>query len=215
MRIIFVRHGEPDYAHDCLTELGRAQAEAAAIRLKNEGIEEIWSSPLGRALETANAASEALGLPVQTLDFMREVTWGSVDGTQIFAGGHPWAIVDEMVRQGIPLNSPNWRDFPYFQNNRVVACVDSVEHGIDEWLKQYGYVRNGAYYRHTAEEQAPRTIALFSHGGSSCAAMGHILNLPFPYACALLHIEFAGITVVQMDPRAGESTLPRIVQSSK
>ena len=30
MRIIFIRHGEPDYAHDCLTERGRAQAEAAA-----------------------------------------------------------------------------------------------------------------------------------------------------------------------------------------
>ncbi len=215
MRIIFVRHGEPDYAHDCLTELGCAQAKTAAVRLKDEGIEEIWSSPLGRALETANAAAEALGLPVQTLDFMREVTWGSVDGTQIFAGGHPWAIVDEMVRQGIPLNSPGWRDSPYFQNNRVLACVDSVERGIDEWLKQYGYVRNGVYYRHTAEEPSTRTIALFSHGGSSCAAMGHILNLPFPYACALLHIEFAGITVVQMDPRAGERTLSRIVQSSK
>ena len=138
MRIVFVRHGEPDYARDCLTELGRAQAKTAAVRLKDEGIEEIWSSPLGRALETANAAAEALGLPVQTLDFMREVTWGSVDGTQIFAGGHPWAIVDEMVRQGIPLNSPGWRDFPFFQNNRVLACVDSVERGIDEWLKQYG-----------------------------------------------------------------------------
>ena len=41
MRIIFVRHGEPDYAHDCLTEMGKLQAVAAAERLRNEGIEEI------------------------------------------------------------------------------------------------------------------------------------------------------------------------------
>ena len=30
MRIVFVRHGEPDYEHDCLTETGRLQAQAAA-----------------------------------------------------------------------------------------------------------------------------------------------------------------------------------------
>ena len=33
MRIVFVRHGEPDYAHDCLTERGRIQAQAAAERI--------------------------------------------------------------------------------------------------------------------------------------------------------------------------------------
>lgn len=30
MRIIFVRHGEPDYQKDCLTDEGRVQAAAAA-----------------------------------------------------------------------------------------------------------------------------------------------------------------------------------------
>ena len=67
MRIIFVRHGEPDYARDCLTEKGRLQALAAAERLREEGIEEIYSSPLGRAAETAAAASDALGLPVDVI----------------------------------------------------------------------------------------------------------------------------------------------------
>ncbi len=34
MRIIFVRHGEPNYELDCLTETGKKQAEAAARRLE-------------------------------------------------------------------------------------------------------------------------------------------------------------------------------------
>ena len=38
MRIIFVRHGHPDYVHDCLTDLGHLQATAAAERLRDEGI---------------------------------------------------------------------------------------------------------------------------------------------------------------------------------
>ena len=119
MRIIFIRHGEPDYVHDCLTERGRIQAKAAADRLKEEGIEEIFSSPLGRAAETAQAAAGLLGLPVRTLDFMREVRWGSTNGEPLFANGHPWDIVNEMSRQGIDLTRPDWRSSPYFRTNSV------------------------------------------------------------------------------------------------
>lgn len=210
MRIVFVRHGEPDYARDCLTELGRIQAEKAAQRLLGEGIGEIYASPLGRARETAQAAAEVLGLPVKTLDFMEEVRWGSADGEELYAGGHPWAIADEMARQGMELNRPDWRDAPWFRTNRVVECVDRVERGIDEWLAGFGYLREGKHYRHTTEEEQHKTVALFSHGGSSCAAMGHILGLPFPYAIALLHLDFTGITVVRLDSRAGIGAIPQL-----
>ena len=210
MRILFIRHGEPDYALDCLTALGRVQARAAAVRLREEGIEEIWSSPLGRARETAEATAEELGLPVRILDFMREVTWGSIDGTPLIAGGHPWFLVNEMARQGVDLNMPDWRDSSFFQNNRVVECIDRVETGIDGWLAGFGYTRKGAYYSREAEEQPERTVALFSHGGSSSAAMGHILSLPFPYACGMFHPDHTEITVLRLDGRAGPGMLPRL-----
>jgi probable phosphoglycerate mutase len=208
VRIVFVRHGEPDYVRDTLTDTGRPQAEAAAIRLRDEGIEEIWSSPMGRAYETAQATADVLGLPVRTLDFMHELDWGSIDDEPIFADGHPWDIADEMARQGMPLNSPDWRENPFFVRNRVLRTVDLVEKGIDEWLAGYGYIRNGAYYDHDHREEKHGTVALFSHGGSSAAALGHILDLPFPYACGLFHIAFTGITIVRMDWRAGHCTLP-------
>ena len=214
MRIVFVRHGEPDYARDCLTETGRRQAALAARRLREEGIGELWSSPLGRARETAQAASDILGLPVRTLDFMEEVRWGSTDGEPLFAGGHPWAIADEMARQGIGLNRPDWRESPYFRTNRVLDCVDRIEKGIDRWLAGFGYLRDGTLYRRAAEEKDRRSVALFSHGGSSCAAMGHILGLPFPYACAVLQLDFTGLTVVRLDGRAGAGTLPRLERSN-
>jgi probable phosphoglycerate mutase len=86
--------------------------------------------------------------------------------------------------------------------------VDQVEKGIDEWLAGLGYVREGLYYRHIKEEEQHRTIALFCHGGSSSAAIGHILNLPFPYVCALLHMEFTGITILRFDRKKGAATLP-------
>ena len=52
------------------------------------------------------------------------------------------------------------------------------------------------------------TVALFSHGGSSAAAIGHILNLPFPYACGLFHLEFTGITIIRLDRNPGSRRLP-------
>ena len=42
MKIIFVSHGHPDYANDCLTEIGHPQAEAAAERLKDEQVDKIF-----------------------------------------------------------------------------------------------------------------------------------------------------------------------------
>ena len=86
MRILFVRHGEPDYARDCLTDEGRRQAAAAAERLAGEGIQKIYASPLGRAHETAAFTARRLGLGIETLDWMREITWG---GPGLPVEGHP------------------------------------------------------------------------------------------------------------------------------
>ena len=208
MRIIFIRHGEPDYEKDCLTEKGRVQAEAAAERLKEEGIGTIWSSPLGRAKETAEAASKALGLQVRMLDFMREVTWGSRDGSSLFADGHPWEIADETAREGVSLTDPGWRANPFFRNNIVCDSVDLVERGTDKWLGELGYRREGDYYRCCRENSLQETAALFCHGGSASAAIAHMLNLPFPYACGLLHMEFTGITILRLDRHPGSRTLP-------
>lgn len=208
MRIVFVRHGEPDYTHDCLTEQGKLQALAAAERLREEGIEEIFSSPLGRAAETAAATAELLKLPVKTLDYMRELHWGSTDGTPLPSDGHPWDLADLLAGEGWDLTNPGWREHPYFRNNRVTENVDMVAQRTDEWLLSLGYERNGAFYRCVRPDDRQKTVALFSHGGSSAAAMGHILNLPFPYACGLFHLEFTGITIIRLDRNPGQQRLP-------
>ena len=208
VRIIFVRHGEPDYARDCLTEQGKLQALAAAERLRGEGIEEIYASPLGRAAETAAAASDVLKLPVKTLDYMRELHWGRTDGKPMLMDGHPWNLADEMARRGWDLTNPGWREHEFFANNRVVEEADHVARKTDEWMLSLGYEREGAYYRCRRPDNRQKTVALFSHGGSSAAAMARILNLTFPYACALFHLEFTGITILRLERTPGEIRLP-------
>lgn len=208
MRIIFVRHGEPNYEQDCLTPLGRVQAEAAAERLRGEGIEAIYSSPMGRAMQTAQATARVLGLRVQVLPFLHELNWGSADGTPTFADGHPWDIADQLAREGWDLASPDWAVHPYFRNNRVVANVTLVNEETDRWLASLGYVREGVYYRCARQDDRQHTVAVFSHGGSSAAAMGRIFNLPFPYVCATLHLPFTGITIARLNRQPGGISQP-------
>ena len=207
MRILFVRHGKPDYEKNCLTEIGHRQAKDTAERLKNEGIEAVYSSPFGRALETAQYTADALGLPVQVLDFMHELYWGNNEGKPVFSGGSPWDAANELMRRNVDLNAPDWASHPIFENNVVAGEAARVAREIDVWLAGLGYERDGLYYRCVRPDH-PGTIALFSHGGSSTAALAQIFNVSFPYLCAIRHEPFASITIARFSDRLGELTIP-------
>ena len=73
MILYIVRHGDPNYKDDCLTEAGRLQAEAVGKRIAASGINEIYSSPMGRAKETAEPAARLLGLDIKIEDWSHEV----------------------------------------------------------------------------------------------------------------------------------------------
>ena len=63
MLLYIIRHGDPDYTTDTLTERGKQQAEAVALRLQRSGITKVFSSPMGRAKETAAPTCRLLSLP--------------------------------------------------------------------------------------------------------------------------------------------------------
>lgn len=212
MKIYFVRHGYPDYGKDCLTELGNKQAAAAAERLKDSGIEQIFSSTKGRALQTAEHTAKALGLPVIPCDFMREISWGSADGEPMAENGHPWNLVTLIASEGKSIRESNWESGEYFCNNKVVEHVKTVTDGIDAWLLELGYAREGDYYR-VVGERTDKSVAMFSHGGASTAALAHLFNLPFPQACGMLHVDFTSVTVVSFSDKQGSLVYPKLVAS--
>ena len=61
-----------------------------------------------------------------------------------------------------------------------------------------------------SEDAEKKTIALFSHGGSSSAAIGHILSIQFPLTCALFHFGHTGITILRFSGEPGVPTVPCI-----
>ena len=70
MLLYYVRHGDPIYDPDSLTPLGMEQAAAVARRLAKFGVDEIYSSPSTRAMQTGSYTCEATGKPMQILDFL-------------------------------------------------------------------------------------------------------------------------------------------------
>jgi len=209
MRIIFVRHGHPNYVNDCLTELGHKHAAAAAERLKDEGISEIYSSTCGRAYETAGYVAEKVGLPIVKCEFMREISWGSVDNEPLFLDGHPWGTVDGMVAKGERILSPNWAKEEPFVRNKMVGYVENIAVAFDEWLKTLGYTREGLYYRVAEAVNTNKTIAAFGHGGAGSAIFSHLFNLPYPFVCTTINQDYTGITIVELPDVPGALVKPR------
>lgn len=208
MRIYFVRHGHPDYKNDCLTALGHRQAAAAAERLGNCGIERVFASTKGRALQTAEHTAQRLGLEVIPCDFMREIDWRPLDGASILKDGHPWDISDVYASEGKSLIDEAWQTREPYCKSRLVESFQTVTSGIDAWLAELGYQREGEYYR--VGKVAHKTVAMFSHGGSSSAALSHILNIPFPQLCGLTHPDFTSITVLQLSDKSEKLFYPQL-----
>lgn len=89
MRLILVRHAETDHNRDGfaqgradnpLNETGRAQCVAVAQALAHESVVAVRSSPLRRAMETAEAIAGRHGLAVEPEPDVIEMDVGVMDG---------------------------------------------------------------------------------------------------------------------------------------
>ena len=72
MKLFIIRHGDPNYALDTLTERGWREAELLRDRLMRENITKVYLSPLGRAQNTAKPFLYSTGLTAETKDWLRE-----------------------------------------------------------------------------------------------------------------------------------------------
>jgi len=87
--LLLVRHGETlhnvaritqGWSDSDLSERGREQVLRLAGRLKELKPTALYSSPLGRAMSTARAISDATGLEIIQLDDLREMNYGRWEG---------------------------------------------------------------------------------------------------------------------------------------
>jgi broad specificity phosphatase PhoE len=136
-QIYLVRHGQTQWNREeifrgttdiPLNEMGRTEAHLAAEALRGKPLKAAYSSPLSRAMETAEAIARLHKLQVKILDGLKDLCFGEWQG-----------VSHEAVRKQYPelyrrwLEAPHTVTFPGGENLRVlqsraVEAVRAVVH---------------------------------------------------------------------------------------
>ncbi len=177
MRLLIVRHGEPDYEEDSLTETGWKEAEALADRLSKLTVKKFYCSSLGRARDTAAVTLKRMNREAEICPWLREFSppYIKYPGT-----GEKHICWDWLPQDWTEISSlydrSRWMDHPAMINADVREYYEYVVSELDKLLALHGYERDGKIYRVT--EPNRDTIVLFCHFGVECVLLSHLLHLP-------------------------------------
>ena len=161
MDLLLIRHAEPVRIVDAdgpadppLETRGREQAERLAAWLHDEPLDDIWSSPMRRAMETAAPVAAAHGLEVVIDDELAEF--------------------DREATSYIP-----YEELKATRDDRFLAMVEGRfdDYAVDPAEFRAGVVT--AIERVIAANPG-RTVAVVCHGGVINAYIGHILGIERP-----------------------------------
>jgi len=188
MKLYFVRHGESEantlgiisnrglmYG---LTDTGRQQAAALAARLKDIRFARLVSSPLLRAIQTAQIVSHELGLPYEITDALREYDCGILEGQPL----QPY--LDDYMRLFRDWTEGMWDH-----------CFEGGESLLDIQARFIPFINQITHEHNEADN-----ILLVSHGGVLLAALP-ILLTNIDHTFAYEHIRFRNADVVIAETR--------------
>ena len=178
MKLIFIRHGDPDYANDSLTEKGVKEATLLAQRVKSwENITQIYASPKGRAQKTASYSLNAMGRDAITFEWLREFSYDVTSPGRGFKHV-PWDFYPTYWKiQPILYDKDNWASAEIFEGTDVKKDSIWVYENFDKLLSEYGYVRNNQGIYEVDHENDDTTLVFFCHLGISYLLIGHLLGI--------------------------------------
>ena len=175
MKLIIIRHAEPDYSIDSLTPRGWEEAKILADRISRLDVKAFYTSPLGRAKDTASCTLEKMGRDAEILPWLREVpVIVNVPHTDNPDCAWDW-LPQDWTKEPDYYQKDLWtRPEPMAQAG-MADYYKFVSDGLDALLAKHGYVRERNYYR--AENANHDTVVLFCHFGLECMLLGHLLGL--------------------------------------
>lgn len=164
MRILLIRHGDPDYVNDTLTEKGRREAALLAKRAVSMNMGECYKSPLGRAKDTATPCLEVTGKTAEILDWLQEFP------AQVDLNKNP-----ELEKAYPDVKKEGEHFLPRIAWDMVPGYWTEHEAYMDKNAWRETEV---AHYR--VEKESDETVTFFCHFGISCVLLSHLWNVsPF------------------------------------
>lgn len=194
MRLLFIRHGDPDYVHDTLTEKGHREAALLAERAEALQLGKCFVSPLGRAQATAGYSMKKLGRTAKTLGWLQEFP-ARIDLNRApqlldafpnarkedgkYASHIVWDIMPSYWGEFSDCMDPaRWRECEISRNSDTVEIYDYVTGEFDKLLMEHGYIRDGRCYK--VEKESTETLTFFCHFGITCVFLAHLWGIsPF------------------------------------
>lgn len=145
VELFIVRHADalPDasevvrggYDEQALSALGRKQAEALANRLQDVALAAIYTSPMGRAIQTAAPTAATHHLEIQPVEGLREVALGGLSADSITATTleEAAALLRARLREiaTVAVSTGQWESIPGAEpsaqlRNRLTVTIDRI-----------------------------------------------------------------------------------------
>ena len=211
MLLYLVRHGDPDYTHDCLTERGKRQAEALAPRLAASKIDVVYSSPYGRARETAEPTCRFLNKECHIEEWAHEVEDERLttypDGARISVT----RIQNTLLRENGDIDVPFERTFETraLRETDMESAFGCIRDNGRDFLMRLGYLEENGVYRILRPNED--RVALFTHAVLTRTWLSHLLHIPLHIIWGSFSPTHTGVTVVEFQNNPNGLTAPKVL----
>ncbi len=208
MLLYIVRHGDPDYETDTLTPRGLAQAEAVGKRIFDSKIDRIFSSPMGRAQQTAEPACRLLGIEKSIEEWTHEI---NDERLTPFPDGKMKSISfvqNTYYRENGNINL-SYEDAFTCQGINQSGMKEAVEYIAKngaEFLERLGYKEENGIYRILRPNE--EKVALFCHTAFERAWLSHLLHIPLNIMWSGFQISHTGVTILEFKNNPNGVTAP-------
>lgn len=208
MLLYIIRHGDPIYSTDSLTEKGKLQAEAVGRRMADAKIDQIYSSPMGRARMTAEPACRLLGLDCHIEDWAHEI------GEEIKTT-YPDGVIktisrlqNTVFRENGNINLPYERtcECTAISETRMDEAIRTIERNGNDFLERLGYRYENGVYRILRPNEDK--VALFCHAAFGRAWLSILLHIPLHIMWSSFSYTHTGVTVVEFRNNKDGFTAP-------
>jgi len=201
MRLIFVRHAEPDYEHDSLTEKGFKEAEILASRTKKWKVDEVYASPMGRAQATMSPSLRNWpDIQPVTYQWLREFDH-RINDPDSGEKRIPWDLMPDFYCANDELHDKNlWDKTDCMKSGDIETHFNEVKNGINELLARHGYVNRGDGC-FNIENHSDETIVFFCHFGLTSVIVGYLLGISPSAIWQGFVMSPTGVTVLNSEER--------------
>ena len=200
MNLVFIRHAEPDYTIDSLTEKGFREAKLLAERTKDWKVDEVYVSPLGRAQDTASFSLKNWDIKPVTYEWLQEFYYRVKDPVT----GEPriaWDFMPEYFTRQDDLHDKNkWADTEVMKSGEIGKYYAQVTEGLDGLLAKHGYMAKGKGL-FEVEKHSDETLVFFCHLGVSFAMIGYLTQIAPPALWQGFFVPPTGIMILSSEER--------------